>query len=419
MGFPRGRRRLVTVVAALLATAAVAVVVHRVLAPAEVSTVARGDYPAPARPPAGVIGRLPVAPLIVDARLRVYAAHRQVYADRPVDGRYRTSPYWSYRRWPAELTGIVASGSTVVSRWSDGQLVALDARTGGVLWRADGPKPAPTSAVVRRTGAATVWEPRGLRLADLPDGRTVLVVSGDAQARGVEVRDGRELWRVDLPGSCRSDVGTTAAGQLIGLDRCAGPATIEFRDALTGVVRERWRPPGGSSDELVVTPLGCRTGQSDCLALRTAGPGDAGGRGWLLGAGAPVAAPALDPAGVVLVGEQAVVVLDGVAVGRSARTGAELWRSADLGAARVLAAQPGRVHLLTEVNDLVTLDPVTGAQLSRFPLNVGSDGTGWAPGAVAVADGYVAVERLRKPVDPDGDDQRYYYTGEALILAAT
>lgn len=418
MGFPRGRRRLVMAVAALLAIAAVAVVVHRVLAPAEVSTPARGDYPAPARPAAGVIGRLPVAPLIVDGRLRVYAAHRQVYADRPVDGRYRTSPYWSYRRWPAELTGIVASGGTVVSRWSDGQLVALDARTGGVLWKADGPKPAGSSAVVRRTWAATVWNPRGLQLADLPGGRTALLVTGDAQARGVELSDGRELWRVDLPGSCRSDVGTSSSGQLIGLDTCSGPATVEFRDAATGVVRERWRPPGGP-DELVVTPLGCRTGRSDCLALRTSGPGDAGGRGWLLGTGVPVAAPALDPAGAVLVGDQAVVVLDGVAVGRSAATGAELWRSAGLGTARVLAGQPGRVHLLTEANELVTLDPATGTQMSRFLLNVGSDGTGWAPGAVAAADGYVAVERLRKPVDPDGDDQRYYYTGEAVILAAT
>ncbi|MET8039657.1 PQQ-binding-like beta-propeller repeat protein [Micromonospora sp. NPDC005215] len=418
MGIPRGRRRLAMTVAALLATAAVAVIVHRVLAPAEVSTVARAEYPPAAQPAAGVVGRLPVAPLIVDGRLRVYAAHRQVYADRPVDGRHRTTPYWSYRRWPAALTGVVASGSTVVSRWSDGQLVALDAPTGRVLWRADGPEPAESEAVVRRTGAATVWDPRGLHLADLPDGRTVVVVSGDAEARGVEVSGGQQLWRVDLPGGCRSDVGTTAAGQLIGLDRCAGPATVEFRDAATGAVRERWRPPGGS-DELVVTPLGCRTGRSDCPALRTAGPGDAAGRGWLVGAGEPVAAPALDPAGATVVGEQAVVVRDGVAVGRSARTGVELWRSADLGAARVLAAQPGRVHLLTEANDLVTLDPVTGTQLSRFSLNVGRDGTGWVPGAVGAGGGYVAVERLRRPVDPAGDDRRYYLTAEAVILAAT
>ncbi|MEU5906354.1 PQQ-binding-like beta-propeller repeat protein [Micromonospora sp. NPDC047527] len=418
MGFPRGRRRLVLAVVALLATAATAIIVHRVLAPAEVSTVATGDYPAAAQPPVGVVGRLPVAPLIVDERLRVYAAHRQVYADRPVDGRHRTTPYWSYRRWPAELTAVVASGSTVISRWSDGQVVALDAPTGRVRWRAEGPVPAESAAVVRRTGAAIVWDPRGLYLTDLADGRTVLVVTGDTEARGVEVAGGRELWRVDLPGDCRRDVGTTASGQLIGLDSCAGPATVEFRDAATGAVGTRWRPPGGS-DGLVATPLGCRTGHSACSGLRTAGPGDAGGRGWLLGEGEPLPAPALDPAGATLAGEQAVAVVDGAAVGRSARDGTELWRSPGLGTARVLAVQPGRVHLLTEVNDLVTLDPATGAQLSRFSLNVGSDGTGWAPGAVLAEDGYVAVERLRKPVDPEGDDQRYYLTAEAVILAAT
>ncbi|MET8231085.1 PQQ-binding-like beta-propeller repeat protein [Micromonospora sp. NPDC005298] len=419
MGFPKGRRRLMVAVAALLAVAVVAVVVHRVLAPAEVSTVARGDYPAAPRPAPGVIGRLPAAPLIVEDRLRVYAAHRQVYADRPVDGRYRTSPFWSFRRWPAELSGVVASGRTVVSRWSDGRLVALDASSGRVLWRSGGPPPAEGGAVVRRTGAATVWDPPGLYVTDLADGRTVLVVTSATEARGVEVAGGRELWRADLPGSCRRDVGTTGAGELIGLDTCAGSAAVEFRDAATGLVRERWRPPGVAADGLVVSPLGCRTGRSGCPAVRTAGPGDAAGRGWLLTGGEPVPAPALDLAGATVVGDQAVAVVDGVAVGRAARSGAELWRFGGLGAARVLAVQPGRVHVLTEANELVTLDPVTGAQLSRFTLNVGSDGTGWAPGAVAAQDGYVAVERLREPVDPDGDDQRYYLTAEAVILAAT
>ncbi|MEU8425442.1 PQQ-binding-like beta-propeller repeat protein [Micromonospora sp. NPDC048835] len=419
MRFPRARRRLVIAVAALLATATVAVIVHRVLAPAEVSTVARADYPARATPAAGVVGRLPVAPLIVDGRLRVYAAHRQVYADRPVDGRYRTSPFWSYRRWPAELTGVVASGRTVVSRWSDGRVVALDASTGRVLWRADGPVPAETDAMVRRTGAATVWDPPGLYRAGLPDGRTLLVVTGDREARGIDLTEGRQLWRVDLPGACRSDVGTTRTGQLIGLDTCAGPAAVEFRDAATGAVQSRWRP-ADAPNGLVVTPLGCRTGHSDCSGLRTAGPGDAGGRGWLMGAGEPAPATALDPADTTLVDEQAVTVLDGTAVGRSARTGTERWRFGGLGpAARVLAVQPGRLHLLTEENDLVTLNPVTGAQLSRFRLNVGSDGTGWTAGAVAADDGYVAVERVRRPVDPDADDQRYFLSSEPVILVVS
>ncbi|PWR05257.1 pyrrolo-quinoline quinone [Micromonospora acroterricola] len=417
MGFPKGRRRLVVVVAALLATAAVAAIVHRVLAPAEVSTVARGAYPAAAQPAPGVVGRLPVAPLIVDARLRVYAAHRQVYADRPVDGRHRTTPYWSYRRWPAELVGVVASGTTVVSRWSDGQLVALDARDGRVLWRADGPAPAeePTS---RRTGAVTVWAPPGLYLTRTLNDRAVLVATGSGEARGIDLAGGRELWHAALAARCRRDVGTTPDGQLIGVETCDGSAAVEFRDAATGKVTNRWRPPG-AADELVVTPVGCRSGRSECPALRTAAPGDAAGRGWLVGPGGPAPAPALDRLEVELAGDQAVAVVDGTLVGRSARTGTELWRRADLGPGRIIAVQPGRVHLLTAENDLVTLDPETGVERSRFTLNAGSDGTGWASGAAYAVDGYLAVERLRKPVDPDADDQRYFFTSEPVILAAT
>lgn len=417
MGFRNGRRRVVLVVAVLLAVATVATIVYRVLAPAEVSTVARAAYPAPADPPAGVIGRLPVAPLVVDDRLRVYAGHRQVYADRPVDGRYRTTPFWSYRRWPAELVGVVASGTTVVSRWSDGRLVALDARDGRVAWRADGPEPA-RKPDARRTGAAIVWDPPGLYLARTGDGRDVLVATGAGEARGVDLAAGRELWRVPLGGDCRGDVGTTSTGRLVGVDRCAGPAAVEFRDVATGAVTDRWRPPG-AGDDVVVTPVGCRSGRSECSALRTAGPGDAAGRGWLVGPGAPVAAPALDRLDTQLAGEQAVGVVGGVLVGRSARTGAESWRRPDLGPGRVIAVQPDRVHLLTDANELVTLDPVTGAERSRFPLTVGKDGTGYAPGAVYASGGYVAVERLRRPVDPDADDQGYFLSAEPVVLAAT
>ncbi|MFC0503837.1 PQQ-binding-like beta-propeller repeat protein [Micromonospora costi] len=417
MGFRNGRRRVVLAVAVLLVTAAVAATVYRVLAPAEVSTVARGGYPAAAQPSPGVIGRLPVAPLIVDGRLRVYAAHRQVYADRPVDGRYRSTPFWSYRRWPAELVGVVASGTTVVSRWSDGRLVALDARDGRVAWRADGPVPT-EEPVVRRTAATVVWSPPGLYLTRTGDGREVVVATGDGGARGVDLAGGRELWSAAVGTGCRTDVGTTSTGQVVSVDRCGGPAAVEFRDAASGAVSGRWWPPG-AGDDLVVTPVGCRSGRSGCAALRTAEPGDAAGRGWLFGAATPVAAPALDGLDSQLVGEQAVGIVDGVPVGRAARSGKELWRRPDLGSARVVAVQPGRVHLLTDVNDLVTLDPATGAERSRFSLTVGRDGTGYAPGAAYAADGYLAVERLREPVDPDADDQGYFLGSEPLVLAAT
>ncbi|KKJ98035.1 PQQ-binding-like beta-propeller repeat protein [Micromonospora sp. HK10] len=415
MGKARGRRSVVALVA-VLAVAAAAVVVHRVLAPAEVSTVARAAYPPAVTPPAGVVGRLPVAPLVVDGRLRVYASARQVYADQPASARHRVTPFWSYRRWPARLDGVLADGTTVVSRWSDGRLVALDARTGRVAWRADGPAPGSVPAP-RRTYAATVWDPAGLHVARGSGGRAVLVAAGPGGIAGYALGDGRRLWRVDLPRGCRTDVGTTAGGDLVGVDGCAGPATVEFRDAVTGAVRTRWRPPE-SSGALAVTPVGCHAGHSGCRGLRTGGPGDGTGRGWLVGPGGPVAAPALDGADTELDGEWVVGTSGGV-TGRSARSGAPRWRRADLGAARILAVEPGRVHLLTEGRDLVTIDPATGAERSRFLLNVGRDGLGWVPGRAYAAGGYLAVERLRERAGPGDDDQGYFLTAESVLLAAT
>ncbi|MDG4794307.1 PQQ-binding-like beta-propeller repeat protein [Micromonospora sp. WMMD1082] len=416
MGRVTGQRRIVAAVTAVGVAAAVAVVAYRVLAPAEVSTTARGGYPALGAPEAGVIGRLPVAPLIVDGRLRVYAASRQVYADQPVDGRHRGTPHWSYRRWPATLDAVVASGTTVVSRWSDGRLVALDARTGRVAWRADGPEPERERAT-RRTGTATVWQPSGLSVSRTVDGREAVVTSGAGEVRAVDLADGGQLWRSPVGAGCREPVGTSTAGQLLTVDRCDGPAVVEFRDAATGAVGRQWRPPG-AGDELTATPIGCGPGGAGCAALRTAGSGDVVARAWLLGSGDPTPVRPLDGPGAELVDQTVVSMVDGVLLGRAVSGGVPRWR-ADVGPGRVIAVQPGRVHVLTQENELVTFDPATGAQLSRFVLDVGSDGTGWAPGAAYAADGYVVVERLRQPVDPDGDDQRYYFTSEPLIVAAT
>ncbi|MBY8873152.1 PQQ-like beta-propeller repeat protein [Micromonospora sp. PLK6-60] len=411
------RRRVAVAVVALLALAGSAVVIHRVLAPAEVSTVARGGWPAPVTPTVGVVGRLPAAPLIVDGRLRVYAAARQVYADQPADARARVTPFWSYRRWPARLAGVLAEETTVVSRWSDGKLVALDARTGRVVWRADGPTPDGDDRA-RRTGAATVWAPAGLAVGRGADGGPVLVVSGGGRARGYALADGRELWHADGDRSCRTDLGTTAAGQAVAVDACGGPPVVEFRDVTTGTVGLRWQPPGASAGT-TVTPLGCLAPRSGCRALRTAGPGDGAGRGWLVGAGSPVAAPALDAEGRILAGELAVGGNGPVLTGWEARTGKERWRRGDLGPVRILAAQPGRLHVLTEARDLVTLDPVTGAERSRFPFTWSDEGFAYQPGMAYAADGYLAVERLREDATPDDDDQGWFLTPEPVLLAAT
>ncbi|MFI5835336.1 PQQ-binding-like beta-propeller repeat protein [Micromonospora sp. NPDC051300] len=413
-----GRRRALMALVAVLAVAASVAVVVRVLAPAEVETVARDLYPAAPAPTAGVIGRLPVAPLVVDGRLRVYAGTRQVYADQPVTGGHRVTPFWSYRRWPATLVGVLAEGRTVVSRWSDGKLVALDARTGRVAWRVDGPAPGSVPKP-RRTFASTVWDPAGLHVARTADGLDVLLATGPGAAGGYALADGRRLWRADLGRGCRVDVGSTASGELVGVDTCDGPAAVELRDAATGEVRTRWRPPGASG-QLVVTPVGCRAGHSGCRGLRTAEPGGGNSRGWLVtDPGEPTAAPGLDAPESVLDGERVVDTAGGVVTGRSPRTGEELWRRADIHPARVLATEPGRVHLLTDRRELVTIDPLTGATRSDFVFTAGRDGIGWQPGRAYAVGGYVAVERVREHASPDDDDQGWFLMAEPVLLAAT
>ncbi|MDG4828102.1 PQQ-binding-like beta-propeller repeat protein [Solwaraspora sp. WMMD1047] len=423
----------VAAVSTVLALVAVAVVGYRVLAPAEVLTPATTAYPAAPAAPAGVIGTLNAAPLLVEGRLRVYATTRRVWADQPVDAATRRTPYWAYRRWPAQLVGVAVTGTTVVSRWSDGELVGLDARTGRIAWRAAGP-PTDQGYAGRRTGASTVYAPAGLHTARTDDGRAVLLLADDSVARGFDPATGRELWRYDGEPNCRADPLTTAAGQFVTVDRCASPQVVEFRAAASGEVTGRWRP-ADAAPELAVEPVGCRVARSDCHALRiaaagTTGPaGTAGGAapagvrqgvvtGWLTAdAAEPVRSPELDDPASTVVDGVAVVPENGAVVGRPAAGGDELWRRP--GAARILAVQPGRVHLRPESRELVNLDPRTGAELSRYPLTQGRDSTTWAPGFAYASDGFLAVERLTQPVEPDAPNSRYYLAAQPVILAAT
>jgi len=412
----RGARRLrapILTVLVALALAATAVIAYRVLAPTEVVTPARADYPQPPAAAPGVVGRLSVAPLLVDGRLRLYAAERQVRVDGPVDAEAQLTPYWSYRRWPQRLVGVAASGTTVISRWSDGVLVAIDAPTGRPRWRAAGPSPSTRDYLGRRTGAATVYTPPGLHTATAPDGRATVIVEGVGGVRGYDPRTGEERWRVD--GDCERDGFTTATGWYVTVDTCA--ATLRFRDAATGQLLRDWRPtqPGIAAEQ--IEPVGCLVARSGCRALRAGGE-----RGWLFDPPGPTAAPGLTPdswlvdeLAVTFDADQATVTARGVRDGRTR------WRVTVPGArgARLIAAQPGRVHLLTVARELVTVDAATGAERSRFVLRTGREKTNWAPGFAYAAEGYVAVERLWEPVNPRAKDDRYYRSAEPVIFAAT
>jgi outer membrane protein assembly factor BamB len=410
----RSRARLAATMAGVLAALVIAgAIVHRVIQPAEVVTTARKIYPTQDIAPTGVIGSLSAAPLIVDGRLRVFATIRQVRAEEPVYAETRSTPYWSLRRWPAQLTGVLVVREVVVTRWSDGELVALDATTGRVVWRAPGPRPRHGYAG-RLTGASTLYAPAGLVTADVPDGRPVIVVSSPGEVRTYEAATGRQLWSSADP-ACRSTTFTTTPGLLATVDTCGGPPrAVEFRDAGTGASAGRWEPPEPVTD---LVPLGCASGRSGCAGMRTTGGGQP--RGWLLTERQPARSPALDRPTAWLVGEVAVTGAGDGVTGRSARTGKELWRRPAGGFIRVLAVQRDRVHLLTDSQELVTLDASSGAELSRFVLEYGEEGTEWSPGWAYARDGYVVVERLNRPVRPNATDREYYLTTEPVLFAGT
>jgi hypothetical protein len=371
--------KLLRVVAAVAVLVAAALIGWRVLAPAEVLEPSTGVSPVAAPVPPGVTGKITMAPLIVAGSIRVYAGQRLVKADGPVAAKTIYTARWSFRRWPERLTGIVAVATTVVTRWSDGELVALDGRTGKISWRADGPGAEPFAG---RTGSAAVWSPPGLH----PAGPTVLVTDG-RQVIAHAVADGTRRWAVTLPAGC-GDGFVTAGGRYV----CGSGAW----DVSSGSAVPGW--PAGP-----FTAVGCDVARSGCAGLR-----DGSGRGWLTGDTRPERAPALDAPAATAAGDLVLTTSDGAVV--ASRAGREVWRWA--GAAQVLGVRAGRVALLTPARQLVVLDLAGGAQRAAFPLYVRNERVeAWRTERWQVTDGYLAVERLM----PAGE--RFYATDPVVIAA--
>ncbi|MBB2945747.1 outer membrane protein assembly factor BamB [Actinoplanes lutulentus] len=372
-----------TLAAAVLLVASV-LIGWRVLGPAEVLGSATSPYPPLTIRTPGVTGRTNVAPLVVDGRLRVYAAKHQVRADGPVDGRTVYTARWSLRRWPEQLSAVTASGTTVVTRWSDGELVAIDARTGEIAWRVSAAASAPDYAG-HRTGAATVWDARALRIA-----AGTVVVTEDQELLGYAVSTGEVSWRLPRPTGCAETFTTSSA-----VFACSVAYDATTGKAVTGLPAGPW------------TPVGCEPDGSACAGLR-----DAAGQGWIDGK----RAPALDDPEATVAAGVVVSSAGAVVTGRSA-AGAVLWTWN--GSARVLGGSDATVLLLTPENTLVGVDAGTGVETLRFPLAFGTESTEWKPGRYRIAGGYLAMERLN--VDAPEDDPEspiYYLTLDTVIIAA-
>jgi outer membrane protein assembly factor BamB len=373
--------------AAVLLLLATILVGWRILKPAEVLATSRTPYPPLVVSAPSVTGRINVAPLIVEDRLRVYAAKHQLRADEPVYGRTVFTTRWSLRRWPEQLSGVVASGATVVSRWSDGELVALDGRTGKVVWRASGPQ-APDYAG-HRTGAATVWDPPGLRIA----AGTVVVTAGQ-ELLAYDVSTGAERWRATVPAGC-ADGFTTTGGAYV----CSTGAY----DLAGGQPVPNW--PAGP-----FTALGCAVADSGCAGFR-----DAAGHGWLTGSVAPSRSIALDRPDATVAAGVVVSAANGVVTAYK-DDGSTLWSWT--GQAEVLGGVTGRVLLFTPDHYLVGLDSAGGAERYRFRLAFKKEDDRWDLSGLMVSEHYMAMERRRDDGPDDPDSPNYYYATDTVLLVA-
>lgn len=397
--------RVAAVVVAVLAVlTGTAVIGYRVFAPHEILTRPTGPYP-----PENVVitadrpfSELRAAPLVVDGRLRVYAEKWRVWSDAPVGERYESTPYWAFRRWPAQVVGVVAAesdaGAVVVSQWSDGQLIAVDARTGAIAWRVTAPI-AERTYPGRRTGASVVYQPRSLVTARAANG-AVVILTAPGLVRAYDPATGETRWERRLPGGCEPQVWTGAT--LVAVPDCAGAAVV-LVSAVDGRERARWAP----EPSVQPRPALCELGRSEC-PLITVGPDT-----WLLGPKAKLTAvPPVEP-NARLAGSRVVYPTATGVAARPVTEKAPDWTW--VGDGDLVAADAVGVYLLTSDRTVLGLNPDSG-HLSVLGCASSRPNEEWRVGhAYPTGGNYLALERIT--TEPaDADDQQYYFGPRPVAL---
>ena len=403
----RGRllRVSAVLVGAVVALVATAVFGYRVFAPHETLTRPTVAYPGVAvitdeRP----YSELRAAPLVVEGRLRVYAEKWRVWTDAPVGERYESTPYWAFRRWPAQVVGVVTaqttSGPVVITQWSDGEIVALDARRGAVAWRLTAPIAAGRGYDGRRTGASVVYDPRSLLTARAGQ-LTVVFVTGPGVVRALNAATGVPLWQREVSGDCEPAAWTGAT--MLVVPDCAGSA-LTIVSVVDGAERLRWSSPDPSSTP---KPTLCERNRSECRLVTVKAS-----QWLLLATGVLAVAPALEP-GAKLSGDRVVYPIPTGVAARSLAGKDPLWTWNGKGT--LIAADAVGVYLLTGDRTVLGLSPATG-HLEVLGCASSQPNEGWQIGHVhPTGGGYLALERTTNE-PPTADDQQYFYGPRPVAL---
>ncbi len=393
------------VLSAVVALAATAVIVYRVLAPHETLTQPTVPYPGvevitDERP----YSELRAAPLLVEGRLRVYAEKWRVWSDAPVGVRYESTPYWAYRRWPAQVVGVVSaqttSGPVVITQWSDGEVVALDARRGTIAWRLTAPIAPDRRYDGRRTGASVVYNPRSLLTARAGQ-LTVAFVTGPGMLRALNAATGVPLWQREIPGGCEPLAWTGAT--LLELPDCSGAGITEL-SVVDGAQRQRWESPDPANPP---KPALCELNRSECRLI------DTGSEQWLIDpSGKVTEVPPLEP-GAQLSGDRVVYPTATGVAARPLTSEIPLWTWTGKGT--MFAANAVGIYLFTADRTVLGLSPATG-RLEVVGCASSQPNENWQVGHVyTTGGGYLALERITKR-PPTVDDDQYFYGPRPVAL---
>jgi outer membrane protein assembly factor BamB len=345
----------------------------------------------------------------------VYAEARRVWSDAPVGERYESTPYWALRRWPAQVVGVVAAepagAAIVVSQWSDGEIVALDARRGVIAWRIRVPIDQ-RGYDGRRTGASVVYEPRSLLTVRTGE-RVVLIVTRPGSVAAYDAATGAALWHREVSSGCEPRAWTGET--LLVLPDCAGPS-VTLVTAVDGRERARWTGGRASSKPPAPTPTPptpapapalCEINRSECGYLT------AGDQTWRLGPKAQLTAvPALEP-GAMLAGARIVYPTPTGVAARPVSSKDPLWTW--VGEGELVGADAAGVYVLTDDRTVLGLSPTTG-HLIVLGCASSVPNEGWRVGHVyTTGDRYIALERVTNQ-PPTVTDRQYFYGARPVAL---
>jgi outer membrane protein assembly factor BamB len=263
--------------------------------------------------------------------------------------------------YPGARSTPTVTADMVYALGSDGDLVAVERRSGKERWRTQ----------LRRdfAGKPGTW---AYAESPLVDGDTVVVSPGGETALvALDAKTGKERWRTRVPGAEDAAYSSVLAHQT-----ATGKQYVQFLqkglvgvDARTGALLWRYDAPAVGSAANMATAVA----RADVVFATT----NQGGGGFVRLAGASGAVTAtpiyfdkkigIGAGGVVLVGDHLYGATPQGLLAIAWPTGAIVWQNRAIGAASVAAAE-GRLYLHGENGDVALVDanPSEYRELGRF-----------------------------------------------------